>query len=265
MTFKQFLDTYNGQSGVGNTNENKGQCVGLVAVYIDSLTLPHIWGDAKDLFANADEKFFDKVLNTLEAIPQQGDIIVWSSAFNGTVGHTGIATGTADLKTFEVFEQNDPLGSNSHLKTYPNYKFVIGWLKPKITNQQAELDKCRVDRDNHWNELSASKETIANLNTQIQTTQQALTLEHNDNSNLKAQLTNEQDAKDVLQEQVNQFQSIQAEFNQVKTDYASDKIKWNTQFTKDNQTIAQLENSSYKTLPTGELIKIVLARIFRIK
>ena len=133
LSFQEFLNKYNGQQNVGNTTENTGQCVGLVAVWVDALSLPHIWGNACDLFVNANEKFFTKILNTPDAIPQAGDIIVWSAKFNGTVGHTGIATGTADINTFECFEQNDPLKSNCHLKTY-NYNFVTGWLRPKVSS-----------------------------------------------------------------------------------------------------------------------------------
>ena len=139
MTFKDFLSQYNGQSNVGNTTINKGQCVGLVAVWIDALGLPHVWGNACDLFANADEQFFDKILNTPDAIPQAGDIIVWSAKFNGTVGHTGIATGTGDTKSFEAFVQNDPLGSNCHIKAYNNNYFAVtGWLRPKSTQLDSQ-------------------------------------------------------------------------------------------------------------------------------
>ena len=144
MNFKSFLDRYNGKYNVGNTTENKGECVGLVSVFIDSLNLPHVWGNASDLFANADEKFFEKILNTPDAIPQAGDIIVWNSKFNGTVGHTGIATGTASLDTFECFEQNDPLKSNCHLKTY-KYTYVTGWLRPKILASPDNTIQTRAD------------------------------------------------------------------------------------------------------------------------
>lgn len=129
MTFQTFLETYNGKRNVGNTTENKGECVGLSMVWVNELGLPHIWGHAKDLLANADEKFFEKILNTPDAVPKEGDIIVWGKSFNGTYGHTGIATSKGDVNTFECFEQNDPVGSNCHLKTY-NYKAVIGWLRP---------------------------------------------------------------------------------------------------------------------------------------
>jgi hypothetical protein len=156
MTFTDFLTKYNGQSKVGNTTENKGQCVGLSAVWIEALGLPHVWGDACDMFVNADEQFFTKILNTPDAIPQAGDIIIWSKAYNGTAGHTGIATGTADLKTFECFEQNDPTGSNCHLKTYKNYNYITGWLRPKsLENNSTELNQCINDRNSHYDDLIA--------------------------------------------------------------------------------------------------------------
>lgn len=138
MIFKEFLLQYNGQKNVGNTTENTGECVGLVAVWVDALGLSHIWGHAMDLFSNADEKYFEKILNTPEAIPQERDIVVWGKAFNGTFGHTGIATGTGDTNSFECFEQNDPLGSNCHLKTY-KYTSVIGWLRPSLSQNSSTI------------------------------------------------------------------------------------------------------------------------------
>jgi hypothetical protein len=168
MTFENFLGTYNGKANVGNTTENKGQCVGLVAVWIESLNLPHVWGDAFDMFVNADEKFFEKILNTPEALPKAGDIIIWSKKFNGTVGHTGLCTGTANLDTFECFEQNDPIGSNCHLKTY-NYNFVYGWLRPITADasQQALIDQLRADRDTNHNLYIQEREAKINLETQL--------------------------------------------------------------------------------------------------
>lgn len=155
MTFSQFLNEYNGKKNVGNTTENKGECTGLVAVWVDVLSLPHIWGHAMDLFANADEKFFTKILNTIDALPEAGDIVVWSKKFNGTFGHTGIATKTGEQTVFECFEQNDPIGSNCHVKTY-KYDNVIGWLRPaQLDNQQAIIDQLRKERDDHWDTIVA--------------------------------------------------------------------------------------------------------------
>ncbi len=132
MSFNDFFNQYNGQKNVGNTPQNIGQCVGLIEVYIRGLGLDQVWGNADDLYANAPDASFVKIPNTPTGIPQQGDVIVWSSEFNGGVGHTGIATGKGDLNTFDCFEQNDPIGSNCHVKNY-NYSYVTGWLRPKVS------------------------------------------------------------------------------------------------------------------------------------
>lgn len=101
-------------------------------VWTDQLGLAHTWGDAADLFANADFNNFDKIKNAPENFPQLGDIIIWDHKFNTGAGHTGVATGqNTDVNKLDVFEQNDPLGSACHLKSY-NYAYIIGWLRPKI-------------------------------------------------------------------------------------------------------------------------------------
>ena len=131
MDFQSFLNKYNGAQNVGNTSENKGQCVGLVMVWLkDTLKLPHVWGHAKDLLANADPNSYEVIYNSPLGVPQKGDVVVWKQSFNGTFGHTAIATGSGNIFNFEVFEQNNPLGSNCHLAKY-NYNHVAGWLRPR--------------------------------------------------------------------------------------------------------------------------------------
>lgn len=129
--FQKFLLKFNGMTKVGNTSENKSQCTGLVNIWVvDYLKKSFIWGNAKDFINNYNPLDFDVILNTPEAIPQVGDVIIWSQSYNGNYGHVGIATGTGDTNTFEAFEQNDPLGSNCHLKTY-KYTSVLGWLRTR--------------------------------------------------------------------------------------------------------------------------------------
>ena len=202
MTFSTFLSTYNGQQNVGNTTENKGECVGLVCVYVDTLQLPHIWGHAMDLFINADEKFFEKILNTPDAIPQVGDIVVWAKAFNGTFGHTGIATGTGDLNTFECFEQNDPIGSNCHLKTY-NYNNVKGWVRPIVEqSQQLIIDQLKADlltsKDLYQKQVQHTIEQEDAINA-LQSSNKALT---DDNTKDKATIEGLTNEKTSLQTSV---------------------------------------------------------------
>lgn len=143
-------------------------------------------------------------------------------------------------------------------------KFIEANMEPMVTIPQKELDAIRLRRDELFNENAALKETINNLNTQIQSHQGQITTSQNEISNLKAQLLNETTAKETLQQQVNQLSPVQAEFNQLKQNYDSDKIKWWEQFEINNRTIAQLENSSYKTLGKLQLLKILLAKVFNL-
>ena len=130
MTIQEFFDKYNNQPNVGNTPQNRGECVGLVSLWMDNFNIPHVYGHAKDLYVNAPDDYFAKIANTPDAIVQEGDMVVWGAGYNGTFGHTGIAKGKATVDKFDCFEQNDPLGSKPHIKTY-NYAYVIGWLRFK--------------------------------------------------------------------------------------------------------------------------------------
>lgn len=194
------FDKYNGKSNVGNTTENKGQCVGLVACYIDDLGLPHVWGDAKDLFANADEKFFEKILNTPDAIPQEGDIIVWPGKFNNGAGHTGIAMSGCTLDILKCFEQNDPIGSPCQEKDYfgNSYLIVTGWLRPIIAStNQTLIDQLRADRDKNWQLYQDQVEHSINQEDSInekQKTIDVLTKENIDDKTTIATLTSEKQA-----------------------------------------------------------------------
>lgn len=179
LTLEQFIAKYNGQKGVGNTPQNKGQCVGLVSIWWDEFGTPHIWGDAKDLPENIDKNFYEYILNTPTGIPARGDVIVWGAGFLGSaIGHTAIATGGAgtDVNKFEVFEQNMPIGGACRLHLYPNYNSVRGWLRfkpqePMATITQKELDKIIADRNKNWNLYQAELLTnrdILSKNVQLQ-------------------------------------------------------------------------------------------------
>ena len=118
---KDFINKWINKGGVGNTPENKGQCVGLVCVWVDELGFDHIWGNAKDLWKNYNPNQFDFVLNTADAYPLAGDIVVWNEKMGGGYGHTAIATGVHQTEGkatdwFEAFSQNDPVGSPCILK-----------------------------------------------------------------------------------------------------------------------------------------------------
>lgn len=163
LTFQEFLNKYNGQMKVGNTPENTGECVGLVSVWIDNLGLPHVWGHARDLINNCDKSKYEVEYNTPTGVPKKGDIIVWSSAMGGGYGHTAISTGSGDTVKFEVFEQNNPTGSNCHLRTYPNYNNVIGWFRGKTATDYKKLYEASLQKikDLEQTEIRLKAEMVA--------------------------------------------------------------------------------------------------------
>ena len=129
--FNAFFNQYNNKF-VDFDGYYGAQCFDLVQYwsrYIGGFRFGGMY--AKEIF-NQPGSFYTQVVNTPDAIPIVGDIVVWGGGYNGGAGHTGIATGKGDVNTFECFEQNDPVGSPSHLRVY-NYDFVIGWLRPKVT------------------------------------------------------------------------------------------------------------------------------------
>ena len=132
LRLQGFIRTYTGKSRVGDTAANRGQCVGLIEVWLDSLRLAHIWGNAADLLANADPSFYKKVRNIPTNFPVPGDIVVFGPSWGGGFGHTGICV-TGEILSMALFQQNDPDGSTPHLKVYA-YDGVLGWLHPIVTS-----------------------------------------------------------------------------------------------------------------------------------
>jgi len=132
MTLYDFILQYFDQPNVGNTPENKGQCVGLVSVAMDALKIPHEWGNAKDLLANANTQYFEIILNSVSLIPSPGDILVYGSNYGGGDGHTALCVFASEMKLVR-FEQNNPTGSNPILSTVAydnNVNGLLGWLHP---------------------------------------------------------------------------------------------------------------------------------------
>lgn len=154
MKFDDFLFENNNKYVEIVDPDSPFQCFDLVVAWCDELLIPRVLGFyyAYQIFTdfsnNVQGLYFDRIVNTPDAIPQKGDIVVWDKTYNGTAGHTGIAAGKGDLDTFECFEQNDPTGSNSHLKVY-KYNSVLGWLRPKVL----QVSDTTMDRRAYWFDL----------------------------------------------------------------------------------------------------------------
>ena len=121
-----FITQYLGLANTGDTGPNKGQCVGLVEVWLDANKKPHIWGNAADLIANADPKIYKKTTNIPTNHPPPGAVVCWNGTWGGGDGHTAIVV-AANVNLMAVFEQNNPIDSPPVVATH-NYSGVQGWL-----------------------------------------------------------------------------------------------------------------------------------------
>lgn len=124
----QFLGKYYGVPNTGDTPENKGQCVGLIEVWLDGFGLKHIWGNADQLMANADLRLYKVVQNLPTNYPPAGAIICWNSTWGMGAGHTAVVL-AADVNHVVVFEQNDPIGFAPSVGRH-DYSGVMGWIVP---------------------------------------------------------------------------------------------------------------------------------------
>lgn len=134
-TLFDFLNKYFGIANVGDTDQNKGQCVGLIEVFLDTLNIndPHLWGNAKDLLANADPAKFEKITNDpndYNQFPPIGAVIVFGPSWGNGLGHCGIVL-RANGSTFSLFNANNPEGSRPTITNFPNYGGVLGWFYAK--------------------------------------------------------------------------------------------------------------------------------------
>ena len=142
VSVSTIINDYFGKTGVGNTPQNKGQCVGLVSVYQDALGAPHEFGNAKDLLNDADTALFEVVMNNpndYNQFPPTGAIMVWGSTWGGGFGHCGIVV-LANGYSFTTFEQNDITSVDNtgacEILNHADYSGVLGWLvfKAGVTN-----------------------------------------------------------------------------------------------------------------------------------
>jgi len=173
MTLKEFVKKYKGKRDVGNTPKNKGECTGLVQLWIANLKLKHVWGNAKDIFANASSNEYEKIENSPNIYPDEGDIICWNSSMGGGYGHIAIVVSSDSKKdTVTVFEQNNWSGDNDpscEITTYSNWRGIIGWLKPYILEgEENDLPELSETCLKHKEDIELLQEKINALESKLE-------------------------------------------------------------------------------------------------
>lgn len=163
----EFIAYYNNKGDIGNTLENKGQCVGLAFAWLLNLNHSHFYGHAKDLYNNAPDSEYTKIRNTSSAYPIAGDVIIWNSTAGGGYGHVAVVIGSSkEDDSVTVFEQNNPTNAPCRVYTYKNWKGIIGWLRPKNLSTgstealEAKIEELRLQREEYRKEIDELKENI---------------------------------------------------------------------------------------------------------
>ena len=121
-----FISQYLGKANTGENPVNRGQCVGLIEVWLTANGKPHIPGNAVDLLANADPKVYKKTVNIPTNVPPPGAIVCWNGTWGGGYGHTAVVV-AANVLQLVVFEQNDPFSAPPVVATH-SYNGIQGWI-----------------------------------------------------------------------------------------------------------------------------------------
>lgn len=124
-----FVRKYLGVANSGTNSVNKGQCVGLVELWVGALALPAIPGNAKDLPGNADPHHYHVTQNGPVNYPAPGSVVCWNATWGGGYGHTAVVI-AANGMYLAVFEQNNPTGYPPVLATH-GYDGVEAWISAK--------------------------------------------------------------------------------------------------------------------------------------
>lgn len=127
MTLAAFIALYNGL--YASYYAGSHQCMDLYRLYVQKVwQLPQTPGvvGAYQVFNTISSVDYVKVFNGA-GVPLPGDVICWNENFSA-FGHIAIVN-TANASTFQSFEQNNPIGAVSQLKTH-TYSNVIGWFRP---------------------------------------------------------------------------------------------------------------------------------------
>jgi hypothetical protein len=146
MTLQEFITQYNGKRNDFD-NFYGAQCFDLFQFYNrDVIGGGFVPGNAAyDIVSTYPKNLYTYVQNTPSGVPEAGNVIIWGKGY-GPYGHVAIIT-EANVNSFKCLSQNDPIGRETHIKEYPNYNGVLGWLKPikQVTQQPTMNDQDKKD------------------------------------------------------------------------------------------------------------------------
>jgi hypothetical protein len=237
MIIQDFFNKWNGKF-VDFDGFYGSQCSDLAQQYNKEVYGgPFLTGAAAaDLWETYPVDYYERVLNTIDAIPKVGDMMIWKKTASLPYGHVGILSEASQM-TFKSLDQNWPIGAPCSFVDH-SYNGVIGFLRPikppigtqyylgiDLTNIES-LKVCIQEWKNvadglyvKKEEVAALTQTIANLNAQV------ATLEKSNNVLAEERRVCQLNLKDHVDCQSKIMQMTQ-ELNQMKLDYEQSKSNW---------------------------------------
>lgn len=247
MSIQQFLDKYNSKF-IDFDGYYGAQCVDLIQQYNKEVFGgPFITGQgASDIWETYPVDYYTRILNTIDAIPKEGDIAIWKKTTSLPYGHIAIVKSAGQLN-FTSLDQNWPTGSNCHYVEH-NYEspLVLGFLRPIKKPLSEEQYYLGIDLTNiesvkvcieMWKKvvdgLYVKKEELTSLNQNLEDKEETIT-------NLNTQIMALEKEKNILADELKICQKegqlnlelnkklLQAtqELNQLKLDYENERTNW---------------------------------------
>jgi len=140
MTHDQFTAKYNGK-GIDFDGAYGNQCMDLYHQYVKEVLPGYPHPSAKGagyLIGALPSTHYDWISNTITAVPQKGDILLWGLKAGGGYGHVAIYI-SGNVWSFTSFDQNWPTGSYCHYQGHNYFGDLKGWYRPKsqpLTEEQ---------------------------------------------------------------------------------------------------------------------------------
>jgi hypothetical protein len=279
-TLNRFVDNTIGQFIEVSYAQAQYQCFDLVYAFIFALgfpksTIQHLYAyEAYTLASDFTRQYFEIIPNLTETIPQDGDIVVWKG---GTAGHIAIVIEATQSK-MTVFEQNKPLGSNSHIAD-EGYTNCLGFLRPRIKDevgipqyistlaQEAGLD---INNESQfrtfWDKAVKYDNDTKDLRSQLVSVNEALGEKSTELANEIAKVDELKRTIDQLQEKLNQVGSAKdtAVGESTKAKLLVETLEEsNKQYSKDNITLQAKVDELIKTSIDGLTWKELMSLAFR--
>lgn len=148
MNFDEFIKKYNGKE-IDYDGGFGVQCVDLIKLYLEEVFGIKIGaiGNAHAYFENfnnvqALKNNFERIENTKDFVPKQGDIMVWNTNVGNGAGHIAICDGIGTKTYFYSYDENWDGKSMKRVKH--TYKNVYGVLRKKAENKYKNGDVIQI-------------------------------------------------------------------------------------------------------------------------